>query len=264
MKIGFISANLVARAAGYDRNHDWERHDRLTREKFSLADSRFWIADAARLGFEGLSLWTAHCWYHDPAGDVAGQLREIAANAKLPIYSYAGVFGMPDDQVAGNWRRTFDVAKALGAKWLSGGYRSPEARPIIRALHQQFDIKLAFENHPHEKSADDILRRIDGFEDCMGVAFDTGWAGTCGFSAPETIRKLGSHLLEVHLKDVRAAGGHDTCALGEGIVGIEACVAALREVGYDGWLTIEHEPYDRDPADELALSIERLQKWIGR
>jgi L-ribulose-5-phosphate 3-epimerase len=265
MKIGFISANLVARALKYDGDHDWGKHDRATRDGFGLGDTRLWISDLPKLGFEGVSVWTAHCYYHDPAGDQAAKVREIAAGYNLPIYSYAGSFAQPDPQVAGNWRRTFAVAKELGASCICGGYGPPDAQPIIRAMSNQFGLKFAFENHPHEKSADDILRQIAGFEDCMGVAFDTGWAGTCGFNAPETIRKLGKkRLLEVHLKDVRAAGAHDTCALGDGIVGIQACVEALQEIGYDGWLSIEHEPYDRDPSDELARSVERLKKWLGQ
>jgi sugar phosphate isomerase/epimerase len=228
-----------------------------------------WMGRAAGLGFEGLSLWTAHCYYHDVTDAQAAQVRAVAAQAKLPIYAYAGGFGRSplcpgvEDSPEANWRRTFQVAKQLGAGWLAGGYGRRQDLPLIGDLCRQHGMKLAFENHPDEKSAEDILKRIAGGEGFMGVAFDTGWAGTCGFDAPAAIRSLGPRLLEVHLKDVREAGKHDTCALGDGIVGIQACVEALREAGYDGWLTIEHEPYDRDPFPELEISLQRLRRWLG-
>jgi hypothetical protein len=47
----------------------------------------------------------------------------------------------------------------------------------------------------------------------------------------------------VHLKDVLRRGEpHDTCAWGEGVVDIEACVRALARLGYRGALAVEHEP----------------------
>ena len=52
----------------------------------------------------------------------------------------------------------------------------------------------------------------------------------------------------MHLKDVKALGEpHDTCRWGQGIVDVEACVRALRRLGYSGALSIEHEPEDHDP-----------------
>ena len=40
---------------------------------------------------------------------------------------------------------------------------------------------------------------------------------------------------------------HISCMHGEGVARIAACVDELLDSGYLGALTIEHEPYDRDP-----------------
>ena len=38
---------------------------------------------------------------------------------------------------------------------------------------------------------------------------------------------------------------------GEGCAKIAACVDALLDLGYQGALSVEHEPYDRDPTEEI-------------
>jgi sugar phosphate isomerase/epimerase len=53
--------------------------------------------------------------------------------------------------------------------------------------------------------------KIGGGSEFVGVCIDTGWLGTQNVSAPDTIRALGSLVRSVHVKDVRAAGGHETC-----------------------------------------------------
>ena len=266
--VGFISANYVARRADYPGGDtsEWGEHDRRTRERFDVGGIDAWMSEVAEAGFDGLSLWTAHCWYHDADDDRLERVRDLAERHDLPLYSYAGSLGQPPENGEEDrrkaWNRTFAVADRLGCGRLTGGYDDPDARSIIPDLVAEYDIEFAYENHP-EGSAAEIRDRLPGDDDRIGVAFDTGWAGTQGFDAPATIRELGDDLLEVHLKDVESSGEHETCALGEGVVDIEGCVAALRDVGYDGWVTIEHEPFDRDPLPELRTSRERLREWLA-
>ena len=62
------------------------------------------------------------------------------------------------------------------------------------------------------------------------------------------------YLLEFsYQKDVKAAGKHETCALGEGIVPVEKIVRFLVETGWEGTIGIEHEPYDRDPMVPMVI-----------
>ena len=130
----------------------------------------------------------------------------------------------------------------------------------------KYGVQWAFENHP-QKSVEQILDRIGGdnhkqYGNC-GVALDTGWCGTQGLDALEAVKRLRDVLLLVHLKDVKAAGRHDTCALGEGIVPVEQVVRYLVQSGWQGDISIEHEPYDRDPMPEVRRSLERVREWIG-
>ena len=68
----------------------------------------------------------------------------------------------------------------------------------------------------------------------------------------------------MHLKDVSHEGEpHETCAWGEGIVDIEACVRALQQGGYAGAFVVEHEPEDHDPNEEIRAMREQLEGWLG-
>ena len=265
MQLGFISANLVGQASGYDGTEDWGYHDTLTRAEADHSTLPSWVEEVAAIGFDGLSLWTAHCWYHAVTAAEIDGFREGIEQAGLDLYAYAGGFGLPPADGAGDaaadWRRTFSVGERLGVDQLAGGYGDPANRQIVAELVDEFEIAFGFENHP-EGSVDEILEAIAGYEDTMGVAFDTGWAGINDFSAPDAIRSLDDRLLEIHLKDVTDVGSHTTCALGDGAVDIESCVRALADIGFDGWVTIEHEPYDYDPMDDIRTSFERTSRWI--
>ena len=49
--------------------------------------------------------------------------------------------------------------------------------------------------------------------------------------------------------------------LGEGQVPWDNYIAALREIGFDGFLTIERECGD-DPARDIQLAIDFLKKYV--
>jgi sugar phosphate isomerase/epimerase len=60
------------------------------------------------------------------------------------------------------------------------------------------------------------------------------------------------------VKDVKAAGGHETVPLGTGVVDIDNTFVALNAIGYDGWYSWEDEPEDRNPYDIAA----EMRQWI--
>jgi sugar phosphate isomerase/epimerase len=98
----------------------------------------------------------------------------------------------------------------------------------------------------------------------LGATIDTGWWATQGYDAARAIEELGDHVWHVHLKDVLALDEpHETCRYGEGIVPIERCVEALRGIGYDGVVSVEHEPETWDPSEECRLMRESLERWLA-
>lgn len=108
-------------------------------------------------------------------------------------------------------------------------------RTALVATLREFGLVFGYENHP-EKSPAEILTKIgDTDMDVIGVTVDTGWFGTQNFDGVAALRQLAPRLKHIHLKDVTARRaektgypmidmGHETCRLGAGIVGIEACL----------------------------------------
>ena len=71
----------------------------------------------------------------------------------------------------------------------------------------------------------------------------------------EALKKVGKYVRSIHCKDAkwaaedRAARSGAEVPLGEGDVGMENYLRTLKEIGYDGPLTIERE-IPHDPATE--------------
>ena len=256
--IAFMTANYVARETGWAM-HGWGHGDRETNARFGPLESyreRLGevLADVRALGFDTIDLWGAHLnpeWATDEHVELAQA--ELDRHG-LGVATYATWVG------PSNVERACELAVAIGTDVIGGGFSGDEA--LIAPVLAKYGVTLAIENHP-EKTPAEVLEKIERGEGTMAATVDTGWWGTQGYGAARAIAELGEHVRHVHLKDVKSAGEpHDTCRWGEGVVDIEECVRALRQIGYAGAYTIEHEPEDHDPTDEIRAMREQLQGWL--
>ncbi len=252
LKIAFNTANLVARVSGYRfKLGNWmDQHKRT----IAATDEAAWRAickEIAAAGFTAVEVWEAHAAPESLDEAKARRWRRILDEAGLEPIAYAG----------GLRRETLQVCRWMGIPHVDGGLRdlTPEA---ATALCREFGIRFNIENHP-EKSAPEILAKIGGGNERLGVCIDTGWLGTQGASAPEVIRTCGALVRHTHVKDVKAAGGHETCALGDGVVDVPACLRALNELKYAGWYSWEDEPEDRNPLDSAVRNRTWLERQLG-
>jgi sugar phosphate isomerase/epimerase len=168
------------------------------------------------------------------------------------------------------------LAAAVGTDILGGGagllFTDRQAAVDILS---EYDIRLAIENHP-ERTPAELMEKIgDGGGGRIGAAVDTGWFATQGFDAAVAIQHLGPAVFHVHLKDIvdpqpteppgvtMKSLGHETCAFGRGIVPLRECVRVLADLGYGGAFSIEHEPEDYDPTQDVLASLRLLQEWLA-
>ncbi len=261
--ISFISANFVARELNYNMSEGWMQGDTATQNFYKPIKTfaeRFgkMLSEVSNMGFQNIDLWGAHLHPDWASEEHFKEARELLAAHHLHVNSLAAWCGSPA-QVQGFCR----VANAVGASIIAGG--APvlqENRQEVIAILKNHNIKLAIENHP-EKTSQELLYQIaDGANGFVGAAADTGWWATQNYDAPSALRELKHHLLAVHLKDVKAAGAHDSCCYGQGVANIATCVQALREIGYAGVLGIEHEPEHHDPTEEVVASKKILEAWL--
>ena len=248
-RIAFVTANLVAQVT--DWRFELAQWGEQHKKTVAATDEAAWRAVCAKVashGFKAVEVWEAHA-----APEVMDKKRCAAWKAALDdnglqAVGYGGMFS----------RKTVEICLALGIPQINGwiGDLSPEQ---ATALCKETGVRFNLENHP-QKTAKELLDVIGGGNEWLGVCADTGWFGTQGVSGPDIIRELGALVRHTHLKDVKAAGAHHTCLLGEGVARVEECMAALKAAGYSGWYSWEDEPEDRNPYDSAV----RNRDWIAK
>jgi sugar phosphate isomerase/epimerase len=81
----------------------------------------------------------------------------------------------------------------------------------------------------------------------IGLNFDVGHAYCVREDLPRAIAKLAPHIRHYHVEDIAASRVHHHLVPGTGAIDFAAVLAAIRQTGYNGWLTVELYPYLDDP-----------------
>ncbi len=265
--ISFMSANFVARQLDYEMRGGWGEGDRAANDYFRPGETfgaRFeaLLAEIQAMQFEAIDLWLAHLNPEWASEEQVATARRLLDDSGLRVVSLAGWFGRSPEE----FERCCRLATALDCRVLGGSTTVLESdAAFAREALRRYGLRLGLENHP-EKTPQVMLQKIgaqEGDRGLIGVTVDTGWFGTQGYDAAQAIRELGPHVVHVHLKDVRAVGTHETCAYGEGIVPLADCVRALQEIGYEGAISVEHEPEMGDPTAAVLASRRQLRQWLA-
>jgi L-ribulose-5-phosphate 3-epimerase len=123
-------------------------------------------------------------------------------------------------------------------------------------------IKIAIEEvwNKFLLSPPEFARYIDEFDSpWIGAYFDVGNVVEYGYPQ-EWIRELGKRILKVHIKEY-AKEKRFSYPLGEGDIDWPAVRQALRDVGYDGWITAE---VPRKGLEEMKDVVRRMDQVLGR
>jgi len=91
-----------------------------------------------------------------------------------------------------------------------------------------------------------LLDKIDSR--AVGVYYDVANTTNFGFDAPSEMRALGDRIVMIHIKDT------DQQHLGGGRVPFPEVRAAVRDIGYDGWLVLE-TPRGDDPVASAKKNL---------
>lgn len=265
--ISFMSANYVARQIGYNMTGGWGQGDKATNDWFRPVETYEerlgeMLGEVRGLGFEAIDIWAGHLNWSWATDEHVAIARRLLDTQGLQVVSLAtGNFGATPEQLESACR----LAVAMGTTILGGSTALLYSdRPRAVSILKEHGVKLAIENHPDEKTPEDMLLKIgDGGDGMVGTAVDTGWYGTNGYDAARAIERLGDHVLHVHLKDVLAAGAHETCRFGQGVVPIQACVDVLKRNGYSGAYSIEHEPDHFNPNEDCRAMLPMVEQWLA-
>lgn len=135
---------------------------------------------------------------------------------------------------------------------------------LIAAIHNHMDQRVE-----SQQELEDFLKAVPD----AGIVFDTGHLSMAGGDPVEIVRKYHRRIAVFHLKDVCLTGGkrpdgrenYRFCELGAGNNGFDntKVLQAIRDVGWDGWLHIEHDQHLRDPLLDLKTSREFILNVLG-
>jgi inosose dehydratase len=223
-----------------------------------------WLQDAAR---------------HDQSADDAVRIARLLAAVGGP-----GTFIVLGNDPYGDPVRGRNAGRITAEHGLTDEQWAVFARGadhVARRVRDEAGIRTVIHQHLGTlvESGPEVRRFLDATDpDLVGICLDTGhWTFGTGEDPADAVREFRDRIWHVHFKDCDPAvvaesrrqewdgltsTGHGVfCELGKGSVDFPAVLAALREVGYDGWIVVEQDilPGMGDPKESARRNREYLR-----
>ena len=96
----------------------------------------------------------------------------------------------------------------------------------------------------------------------VGLNFDLGHSFCVGDDPAEMIRKIGRRADHFHLEDIAADRVHFHLPPGDGAMDFKGIFAALREIRYGGWVTVELYPFQENPLEVARRAYEAVRPLL--
>jgi inosose dehydratase len=218
------------------------------------------IEDVSAAGFKGIQLRASA---FDRWSATPGDLKALLASHKLafPVLSSGNLNYQPSEAAAslethlthakfvrdagGQLLQVIDE-KPKGRAVTADDYkRLADAMNTLGAKTKAIGVPLVY--HHHMNSTGEPPEAIEAImkeaaASAVGLLFDIAHYQQGGGDPVKAIRQYGKAIKVIHLKDVRpidASPGYQWVELGRGRVDVKSCVAALNDIGFDGWAIVE-------------------------
>jgi sugar phosphate isomerase/epimerase len=175
-----------------------------------------------------------------------------------------------------NNKRLFDFAAALGVKFLSAD-PDPNSFDSLDKLVEEYSIAIAI--HPHGPmggkmhrwdSAETILAAVKNHHPKIGTCIDTGHlirSSQLGrdFDPAQQIRVMGARNYGLHLKDHDNRRKTDV-PFGDptGVLDVASVLQALKDVGFQGYISIEYEANPDNPTADVAQCVKHVRETLAK
>jgi len=232
-----------------------------TFRKFSIDDA---IAKTAAMGVHYMSIsgsvnFVGTNSIPTPSLSVEQQqelLGKLKAAGIAPKFVNIGVVQLPPDEAKS--RKVFEFAKQFGIDTLVAE-PEPAALDIVEKLCKEFNIKVAFHDHPKPSrywNPDTVLEAVKGRTPLMGACADVGHWMRSGLDPLECLKKLEGRIICLHFKDLNEMGpkAHDV-PWGTGIGQTKALMAELKRQNFHGAFCVEYEYHWETSQPEIAESV---------
>jgi sugar phosphate isomerase/epimerase len=243
--------------------------------KFRIGSCRLDLAQAKEAGIEGMELPVRDSGEKLQLSDPAirqgykRQMQETGVAISSLMMGLLNTNPLASDPRAPGWlEQSIDAAKDLGAKVIlvaffgKGDLRQPDGtlktedvnmvvKRVQTAARRAKDsgVILALENTLSAKQNVEILERIGN--QAVKLYYDVGNSTRNGYDVPSEIRFLKDRIACIHFKDGKSY-------LGEGEIKFEPIAAAIKDIGYQGWIVLETS----DPSKNSVADAKRNAAYI--
>jgi sugar phosphate isomerase/epimerase len=195
---------------------------------------------------------------HDPAKVQIRIAHTIGAVELAAVLGAATVSVQPGGPLIGTGMSS-DVACERFAAALS------QVLPRAREL----GVTLAVEPEPGLliQSSDEYMQFKNRYfrdDSLVKMNCDIGHLFCVGDDPAAVIRAMPDQIAHVHLEDIGANRVHQHLTPGRGVIDFAGVFAALRDVGYNGYATVELYPYETTAAGVARAAWEHLRPLLDR
>ena len=245
---------------------------------------------AANAGFEGIELWINDIYDFIGRG---GEVRDVEQALEdhglfvpsvIAIRQWGDMDGWEYELVKDEARRRFALGARLGAKYIvatppleqEGQGHLPGRYRDLLEIGRQEGIKPTFEYISFFKSVyklADAWRIVQEANDPDATLILDAFHNWNSDSTLDELRQIpADRISHYHIDDAHpdkpscTQKDPDRVMVGDGQIDLAAEIAVLREIGYKGTVSLElfnAELWEKDPADVLAIGIERMQELMG-
>ncbi|MDR3638709.1 MAG: sugar phosphate isomerase/epimerase [Isosphaeraceae bacterium] len=213
------------------------------------------IQDVRRVGVKYVSIKESHLPLKSTAEERKAVVQKFRDAGITPLS--CGVVSMSDSET--EIRNAFEYARDAAIPTIVCK-PTRQSLSLLDKLVQEFDIRLAIHNHgPEDKvwpSPLDVWDAIQPFDKRIGLCIDVGHTARCGVDPAESIRKCGSRLYDLHLKDISKKEGKSLpVEVGRGVLDVRKVLETLIAIKYPYHVGLEYEKDMTDPLPGVAESI---------
>jgi sugar phosphate isomerase/epimerase len=202
--------------------------------------------------------------FHLPVNSTPDECRKGRGDfekAGLTILSGGNVsFQINDEE---DIRHRFEYAKNSGMPMIVCA-PTHETLPKMEKYVKEYNIKIAIHNHgPEDKhfpTPESVLDAVKNMDPRCGLCMDIGHSVRTGADIVDSMRKAGTRLLDMHVKDLKSTTDKASqVAVGDGVLPFPAIFAELKKMNYQGGVMLEYEIEGDNPLPGMQKSFSYMR-----
>jgi inosose dehydratase len=210
------------------------------------------------LGLSTIELVEEHLPLNSSEQQIAVAKSKLERAGIKAIGLYTDAFASNEAQT----RKVFDFGKKMGFGFFNGMPKQ-DTLPLLNRLIPEYKVGIAIHNHGPRSTYDkleDLTSLLNQYEH-LSACIDIGHFVRSGVDPVHAIRSIGQRAIELHVKDLTA--DDKNTVVGQGKVDMPAILKALKEVNFNGFLTLEYEGDWKD-IDKRMKGMRESLSYLSR